>query len=224
VYAYTDKYVVVHDFGNLGPTHMLIIPTTVAVPDVMAMCVPPVAGSDLHGPTVLAEMKALALGIFRQMCGAGGADDGVVYAPNLRALGEIYGLTAADADPSGFWGDGLPKRLMAMFNMPVSQNQLHLHILVLPFFQSQMDKAFERNGFDNWCHWGWPRTVTLRTAERCVAGAAKENGGAGSMTEAQARVVCGEGDSVEGKDGSDWHEFCWKRLEVAKAEGHALQV
>ena len=219
MYAYNDKYIAVHDFGNLAPAHFLIIPTTTALPDVLSMCVDPAAtGSTVNGPQLVGEMKSMALNIFRKMCGAEVQDDGLntVYAPNLRAMGQIYALSADEADEANFLGDGLPEKMLAVYNMPVSQNQLHLHIIVLPFFASQMAKAFQRNPFDNWCHWGWPRTVPLKLVERVVAGSGVEAGASGTlMGEEEARRIVGSGEGLENKGGSDWHEYCWRRLEMA---------
>jgi hypothetical protein len=219
-YAYNDKYLAVHDFGNLAPVHILIIPTTVAIPDVLSLCVDPTAaGNGLNGPQILREMKEMALNIFRKMCGVEVTDDGLgtEYAPHLRLLGEIYGLQGADQEEGSFMGDGLPSKMLAVFNMPVSQNQLHLHVIVLPFFKSQMEKAFTRNPFNNWCHWGWPRSVPLKLVERVVAGVGAEGGAGGEMmSEEEARRIVGDGEGVEGKEGSDWFEYCWRRVEGAR--------
>jgi hypothetical protein len=220
-YAYNDKYLAIHDFGNLAPVHFLIIPTKVAIPDVMSLCVDPNATKNgLDGPRIVWEMKEMALNIFRKMCGVEVSDDGLgtEYAPNLQTLGQIYGLQGSDQEESAFLGDGLPNKMIAVFNMPVSQNQLHLHIIVLPFFKSQMEKAFQRNPFDNWCHWGWPRTVPLKLVERVVAGVGLEAGGEGGelMSEAEARRIVGDGDGLENKEGSDWYEYCWRRVENAR--------
>lgn len=227
MYAYNDKYIAVHDFGNLGPVHFLIIPTTTALPDVLSMCVDPVAtGSTVNGPQLVAEMKSMALNIFRKMCGAGVQDDGLntQYAPGLRAMGQIYGLGADHADEKKFWADGLPEKMLAIFNMPVSQNQLHLHIMLLPFFASQMAKAFQKNPFGNWCHWGWPRSVPFKLVERVVAGAGVEAGAGGTlMGEEEAKRIAGSGEGLENKKGSDWYKFCWRRLELAKEQGWTIK-
>lgn len=206
IYAYNEDYIAIHDYGNLAPVHLLIIPTRVAIPDVLSLCVDPATNEcGKTGTTVLQEMKALAVNIFRKMCGLDEMEKtNTVYAPNLRTMGEMYSLTEADADENSFLGDALPPKLLAFFNVPASQSQLHLQVLVLPLFRAELDKAFTKNETTkNWCHFGWPRTVPLYLAERVVA---KE-----IVDKNKATDIVGTSDTL---DKSDWYKFCRQRLEM----------
>ena len=203
IYAYNDDYIAIHDYGNLAPIHFLIIPTKVAIPDVLSMCVKPSKSECKTGAQVLNEMKTMALNIFCKMCGLEEKKrTDTVYAPNLRTMGEMY--TLKDDDANEVLDDGFPKKLLAVFNMPGSQSQLHLQVLVLPLFRTEMNKVFTLNETSqNWCHFGWPRTIPFRLAERIVSR---------TYEHAPAKIV----GTTDNLSKSDWYNFCRHRLDTVK--------
>jgi len=234
IYGYSSKYIAVHHGGsNLAPAHFMIVPTTVAIPDFLAMCVQPAGGdaAGLDGVQILAEMKEFAMNVYLHLCGEGSqssvADNpDFRFAPNLKVLGQIYGLTGEDLADHNFMADGLPKKLLAWFETPAAQSQLHLNVAVLPLYESALEevRATTSGGTSRpRSSLGWPRALPLRLAERVVPGVrgGKKSGSkSGSKVGMdKARKLVGGGVVVAGTGGgpgvpgSDWHEFLWSRIE-----------